>query len=99
MKRIVDELAGMRAAGGPPPPVPDELLANSLNQALQGTLTRALWDMKYSLRDVVRTHLWLWLAVRAALRNPESVNGELESYEDLIQSIVDAPAPVFPGLE
>ncbi len=97
--RVVDrELAGMIEPGGPEPAVPTELLAFSLDEALQGLVTRALWDRSISRAELMRTHLWLWLAVCAGLRGDADVNGELARHEELILRYAKAPDPVFRGL-
>ena len=96
---IVDEIAGMRGAGTTQPAVPDTLLAHNLNEAMQGTLTRMWWDKRFSLEDVIRTHVWLYLAVRKALHDPNDILRELTKYEDRIRQIATAPPPVFPDTE
>jgi DNA-binding transcriptional MerR regulator len=99
IKIIVGELAAMTSADAPAPPVPTVLLAYSVDEALQGTITRALWDSSISRVDLVRTHIWLWLAIRAALSGQVDINSELAQYEDLIQEVAAAAPLVVPGLE
>jgi hypothetical protein len=99
MRVIVSELAEMTPANAPPPLVSEELLAYSLDEALQGTITRALWDSSISRADLVRTHVWLWLAIRAALSGRVDINAELAQYEDSIQEVAAAPPLVIPGLD
>lgn len=98
MRVIAAELAGMREPEARSPSVPDELIANSLNEALQGTMTRALWDIRFPMVDVLRAHIWLWLAIRRAMQDSEAINRELASYEERISQVAAAPAPIFPNL-
>lgn len=95
MQVISGELAAMRPPGVVPPPVPLVLLAYSLDEALQGTITRSRGDSRFSVADVIRTHVWLWLAIRAAISNQVDVNSELAGYEELIQQMAASPPPVF----
>ena len=96
---IASEIAGMRDSGSPPPPVPDEMVANVLNMAFHSALTRAARDPSFSVLDFVRTNTWLWLVVRAAMSGRVDVNAELAECEDRIRDLVTSPPPVFPGLE
>jgi DNA-binding transcriptional MerR regulator len=95
---VENELATMVKPGPSKPAVSTELLAFCLDEALQGLVTRALWDHSVSRAELLRTHLWLWLAVCAALRGDADVDGELARHEDLILQFADAPNPVFTGL-
>jgi DNA-binding transcriptional MerR regulator len=99
MQVISGELAGMRPPGVVSPPVPLVLLAYSLDEALQGTITRSRGDFRFSVADVIRTHVWLWLALRAAISGQVDVNNELAGYEELIQQMATSPPPVFSLLE
>jgi AcrR family transcriptional regulator len=98
-RNIAAELAAMRDPAGEPSPIPDEVLAYSLNMAFHSALTRVARDSGFSLLDFVRTNVWLWLAVRAAMTGRVNVNAELAEYEDRIRELVATPPPVFPGLE
>ena len=99
MQHIIAEFATLRKPGSPPPSVPDELLAYSLNGAIERALERQTWDETYSRLDVVRTHVWLWLAVRAALDGTVDVSSELAQYESRIRDMVESPPPDFPPVE
>jgi|WetSurMetagenome_2_1015567.scaffolds.fasta_scaffold04661_2 DNA-binding transcriptional MerR regulator len=99
MRNIADELASFRPASAPAPTIPDELLAYSLNGALERAFERQTWDDRYTQLDVIRTHVWLWLAVRGALDGRVDADGELVGYEDLIKKMVTARPPDFPPLE
>jgi AcrR family transcriptional regulator len=96
--RVIDHELSAIAKPGARPAVSTELVAFCLDEALQGLVTRALWDHNVSRAELMRTHLWLWLAVCAALRGEGDVNGELARHEDLILRFAEAPDPVFRGL-
>ena len=64
---IIRDFESARALDSPPPPIPLELLAYSMLGAHHNASARASWDEQYSRADLLRTHLWLWLAVVAAL--------------------------------
>ena len=59
------DLAGLRR-GPDDPPVSDELMAYSLFGAGEEIFMRASWDDAYSPREILRAHLFLYLAVDAA---------------------------------
>jgi DNA-binding transcriptional MerR regulator len=99
IRHLSTELAAMRPAGSPPPAVPDEVLAYSLNGALQTALTRALWDPGFTFLDVVRTQAWLWMAIRAAMSGEVDINTEFASHEDFIREVVARPPSVLPADE
>jgi len=79
--------------GGRPAAVPDELLAHSLLGALEQTVFRSQRDSKYKPEDLYRTHLWLFLAVRAALRGEVDIDSQLAEYEGFISELSTTPAP------
>ena len=95
---IAAELAAFRPPGAPPPQISLEMLAHTLTTAVHSGLTRAAWDSSFSLLEFVRTHVWLWLAVRAALAGRSDVDAELAACDDRIQQLVDSPPPVFSDL-
>lgn len=74
--------------------VSEELLAHSLLGALEQTVFRSQRDDKYTPEDLYRTHLWLFLAVRAALRGEVDIDSQLKEYEDFIAELgTTAPPP------
>jgi hypothetical protein len=94
---LSDEIANMRGSEAAPPPIPDEVLAYGLNGGFQTSLTRTVWDPKYKLLDVVRTQVWLWLVIRAAISVCADINRELAAYEEAIRKVVSEPLPPFPA--
>jgi len=104
---ICDDLAAMRGpASGrassrevpSEPKVPDELLAYTLLGAMDGTQMRASWDERYTRADVIRTHLWVFLALWAAMSGEVDIDSRLARYEQLIQSLAsrELDSPVVP---
>jgi DNA-binding transcriptional MerR regulator len=89
--RIVEQVAAdirtMSARGGPAADVPVELLAYSLLGAYDNTHLRASWDSTYNRVDLLRAHLWLFFAMRAALDGRVDVDSEVKAYEALIQEV------------
>ncbi len=62
------------------PPVSDELMAYSLYGAIEQVAMRAAWDDQYDQRDIMLTHVFLFLAVEAAYRCQGDVTGRLDDY-------------------
>lgn len=96
---LIGDLTAMRSAGSSPPPIPYELIAYSLLGAQDNSYMRASWDDKYDRGDLLRTHLWLFLAIQAALSGEVDVDSRLARYEDQIQAMVargsDLPAELL----
>ncbi len=93
---MVADLASMRAKGASAPPIPEELLAYSLLGAMDNTHMRASWDNKYTRTDLLRTHLWLYLAIEAAMSGEIDIDARLARYEERIQALaardLDSPS-------
>jgi DNA-binding transcriptional MerR regulator len=81
------------------PAIPLDLLANSILGAHFSATSRAAWDENVSRADVLRTHLWLWLAVAAALSGEVDVDGRLARYEPLLRELADREPETPPALE
>jgi len=84
---------------GKPETVPTELIAYSLIGAYEETVSRASWDRKYSREVLLRTDLWVFLAIHAALTGKVDINSELARYEELIADLGSRMPPVAPVLE
>jgi DNA-binding transcriptional MerR regulator len=78
--------------------VPFELLAYSLIGAHHSAVARASRDKHWSREDVYKTHLWIWLAVSAALTGAVDVDGQLATYESLVRELVSRPLETPPAL-
>jgi AcrR family transcriptional regulator len=78
-----DDFTRMRREPGSPP-VADELVAHSLVGAIEQTVLRAEWDDAYTLRDVMVTHLFIYLALQAAYSGDTGIENKLAAYLPLI---------------
>lgn len=87
------DLAGLRRSPDDPP-VSDELVAYSLYGAGEEVFMRASWDDAYSPADILRAHLFLYLAVDAAYTGRSDTTQRLASYEPLIERLVEQGPPV-----
>ena len=87
------DLAGLRR-GPDDPPVSDELMAYSLFGAGEEVFMRASWDDAYSPREILRAHLFLYLAVDAAYTGRCDTVERLKSYEPLIDRLIEQGPPV-----
>ena len=95
---ITADLLSVRPPGSPPP-IPLELLAHSLIGANHNASLRASWDDRFDRTDVVRTHLWLYLAVLAALGLEVDIDSRLARYEALIQEVAGREPETPPAIE
>ncbi len=99
IERITTDVAGTPSQGSEPPAVPDELVAHSLLGAYEQTIFRLFSDKKYDRKDLLRTHLWLFLAVQAARRGEIDIDSRMRSYEELIDRLATDMPPPPPVLE
>jgi AcrR family transcriptional regulator len=90
---LVDGFASLRTAERPGPPIPDELVAYSLLGALEHTVMRSSWDDAYSRRDVLSTHLHVFLAVKALYEGKVDVSAEVARYADLLDALAAGVPP------
>ena len=87
------DLAALRR-GPTSPPVSDELMAYSLYGATEQTAMRAAWDDDFDQRDIMLTHVFLFLAVEAAYTGSGDVTTRFDGYRALIDRLVDEGPPV-----
>jgi AcrR family transcriptional regulator len=78
------ELAGERRPGANPGLFDDELIVYGLLGALENMQMRASWDDRYSIEDVMRNRLAMFLAVRAAYRGRADLTDEWNGLEKLV---------------
>jgi AcrR family transcriptional regulator len=83
----VEELAGERRAGANPGLFDDELVAYAFEGALGNMQMRASWDGRYSKRDVMRTFLAMWMAVRAAYAGRVDLTDEWVAVAELVDRL------------
>jgi AcrR family transcriptional regulator len=98
VKHIVAEFEGMRQSEASWAISP-ELLAYGMIGALHNASLRASWDDKYSKEDLVAAHLWLFLAVMAALSGEVNVDARLTGYAELIKEVANRPPATPPALQ
>lgn len=79
--------------------VPDELVALSLFGAYEQTVVRPPSQKTYNRKELLRAHLWLFLAVRAAMNGEIDIDARLGRYEDLIAQLGTDMPPLPPELE
>lgn len=87
------DLAGLRRSSDDPP-VSDELMAYSMYGAGEEVFMRASWDDDYSPRQILRAHLFLYLAVDAAYTGRCDTVERLKRYEPLIDRLIEQGPPV-----
>lgn len=76
-----------------------ELIALSLYGGYEQTYLYASTHNVYTRRDLLRTHLWLFLVTQAALRGEIDVDSRLAPYEELIEKAADEVPPLPPSLQ
>ena len=86
VQRVIAELEGLRKPGSAAP-VSLELIAYSLIGALHNATLRTGWDDKYDREDLVGAHLWLYLAVVAAMSGEIDIDKRFARYKDLIHEV------------
>ena len=96
--RIMKEFTAVPAAGGGHA-VRDELIALSLFGAYEETVFGAVSPGKYSREDLLRAHLWLFLAAQAARSGEVDIDSRLARYEALISQLSTQMPPLPPALQ
>jgi DNA-binding transcriptional MerR regulator len=99
VRQIVLDFESVRAPGSAPPAVSFELLSYSLLGAHHNASMRASWDEQFSRADLLRVHLWLWLAVLAAMSGEVDIDSRIARYEDLIQEVAAREPETPPAVE
>ena len=66
--------------------------------ALHNTVFSASWDDKHDRADILRLHLWTWLALLAAISGEVDIDSRLARYEELVQEMAarEPQAPPVP---
>jgi len=96
--RIMKELPAP-AAPAPNRVIREELIALSLFGAWEQTVFNASSRTRYSRKDLLRAHLWLFLAAQAALNGEIDIDSRLARYERLISDFATRMPPLPPTLE
>ena len=71
----------------------DELIAYGLLGALESMQMRASWDEKYSMEDVIRNRVTMFLAIRAAYAGRIDLTAEWQAIADAVRRISRTPLP------
>lgn len=95
---ILRDFEEVRQPGSPPAPVREELLAYSLIGAHRAASERASWDDEYKAADLLRAHLFVFLAVMAALGGEVDVHARVAAYEPLVQELTVGKRDLPPAL-
>jgi DNA-binding transcriptional MerR regulator len=95
--RVVEDLESVRQSEVPPP-VSLELLVYSLLGAHHSAVLRASWDERFTRADPIRLHLWLWLAVTAAISGEVDIDSRIARYEDIIREVAARKPETPPAL-
>ena len=96
--RIVKELPAQTAQTGKGA-MREELIGLSLFGAWEQTVFNATSRKRYSRKELLRTHLWLFLAAQAALRGEIDIDSRVARYETLISKLATQMPPLPPILE
>jgi DNA-binding transcriptional MerR regulator len=97
--RVAEEIGRARPADAPPPSVSDEMLAYGLLGALNYQSLRASWGDGVGTADFLRAHLFVHLAITAAVAGEIDIYGKLARYEELIQEVSAQPPKVSPAFD
>ena len=97
-ERAAADLAGLHDPAAPSP-LSEELAAMGLQGAFERMLMRVAWDDDYDLRDAMRTHLVLYLALEAVLDGRLDIGGRLAEVEALLDEVSRRPLPAPPPAE
>lgn len=79
--------------------IPKELIALSLLGAYEQTVFGAPSGARYTREELLRAHMWLFLATQAALSGEIDVDSRLARYEKLISELAGRMPPMPPELE
>ena len=69
-------------------------MAYSLFGAAEQSTMRARWDEGFDQREVMLSHLFLYLAVEAAYTGSDDVAARLDGYRELIDQLIAEGPPV-----
>jgi DNA-binding transcriptional MerR regulator len=82
-----------------PSTFPGELIALNLFGAYEHVAFRARFDKEYSRNELLRAHLWLFLAAQAARNGEIDIDSRLARYTSLIDRLSSDLPPLPPELE
>ncbi len=77
---VLRDLERVRKPDALPLPVPEELLAYSMFGAYRSTTMRASWDERFTAEDLMRTQLFLFFAIIAAVSGEVDLGPRMEKF-------------------
>jgi len=95
VRRVMKDFEEVRRSRSDPPVIALELLVYGLIGAQHNAALRASWDDTFTRADLVRAHLWHYLAALAAWSGEVDIDSRIARYEDLIKEVA-AREPVTP---
>jgi DNA-binding transcriptional MerR regulator len=82
-----------------PSEFPGELIALNLFGAYEHIAFRSRFDKEYTREELLKAHLWLFLAAQAARNGEIDIDSRLRRYEELIGRLSSSMPPLPPELE
>lgn len=82
-----------------PSAFPGELIALNLFGAYEYLAFRSRYDKRYTRKELLAAHLWLFLAAQAARNGEIDIDARLARYTDLINELSSRMPPLPPQLE
>lgn len=99
VERILADLDREQHKYPHPSKFPGDLIALNLFGAYEHVAFRSRYDKDYSRRELLRAHLWLFLAAQAARNGEIDIDSRVARYEDLIDRLSSAMPPLPPQFE
>ena len=99
VERILADLDQEQHKYPHPSTFPGDLIALNLFGAYEHVAFRTRFDKEYSRRELLRAHLWLFLAAQAARNGEIDIDSRVAKYEGLIDQLSSAMPPMPPQLE
>jgi DNA-binding transcriptional MerR regulator len=98
VERILADLDQEQHKYPDPSTFPGDLIALNLFGAYEHVAFRTRFDKEYSRRELLRAHLWLFLAAQAGRNGEIDIDARLEKYEVLIEELSEKMPPLPPEL-
>jgi AcrR family transcriptional regulator len=95
---IIADLRGLRRSDQEPP-FSDELMTHAIIGAFEQMWARASLDDEFSVRDIMRTSLGVFLAISSMYEGQTDVAERMARYEDLLTEVAELPTPVLEDLK
>jgi AcrR family transcriptional regulator len=96
--RILADFESVRKPGAPSV-ASLELLAYGTIGAHHNASLRASWDDKFSREDLITNHLWLFLAILAAVAGEVDIDSRMARSKDLIKEVAGREPATPPAIE